>query len=295
MPQSGKRGRLNMKPIKIMTDTASDITLEIAEKYGIELLPINISFGDTQYKDRYDISAEEFFKMLESAEELPKTAQITVSEHYDGFKKYSDDFTIIYCPISAKGSGTAQSANMAKQMIEEENPDADIRIAQCNTFTYGYGLWIIEAAKMVENGANADEIVAMLNKNIADTEIIFAVEDLKYLRKGGRISPAANILANVLDIKPILTIDDGLVTGKDKVRGSKKLFKKLLDILVQDAREDYDQTIVILHGMVPDKAEILKNQLLENTPFKNTVTIEVGPTIGVHTGPSVIAYAFLKK
>lgn len=284
-----------MKPIKIMTDTASDITLELAKENDIELLPINISFGETQYKDRYDLTSDEFYKKMESVDELPKTAQITVSEHYDEFKKFSDDYTIIYCPISSKGSGTAQSANMAKQMIEDENPDADIRIADCNTFTYGYGLWVLRAAKMAKDGASADDIVNMLNKNIADTEIIFAVEDLKYLRKGGRISPAANILANVLDIKPILTIDDGLVTGKDKVRGSKKLYKKLLDILVADAREDYDQTVVILHGQAPDKAEILKNLLLENTPFKNTVTVEVGPTIGVHTGPSVIAYAFLKK
>ncbi len=284
-----------MKPIKIMTDTASDITLELAKENDIELLPINISFGETQYKDRYDLTSDEFYKKMENVDELPKTAQITVSEHYDEFKKFSDGCTIIYCPISAKGSGTAQSANMAKQMIEEENPDADIRIAECNTFTYGYGLWVLRAAKMAKDGASADAIVNMLNKNIADTEIIFAVEDLKYLRRGGRISPAANILANVLDIKPILTIDDGLVTGKDKVRGSKKLYKKLLDILVADAREDYDQTIVILHGQAPDKAEILKNLLLENTPFKNTVTVEVGPTIGVHTGPSVIAYAFLKK
>ena len=284
-----------MKPIKIMTDTASDITLELAAEYDIELLPINISFGNTQYKDRYDLTSDEFYKKMESIDELPKTAQITVSEHYDGFKKFSDNHTIIYCPISANASGTAQSANMAKQMIEDENPDADIRIAQCNTFTYGYGLWVIEAAKMAKNGAGADDIVNMLNKNIADTEIIFAVEDLKYLRKGGRISPAANILANVLDIKPILTVDDGLVTSKDKVRGAKKLYKKLLDILVADAREDYDQTIVILHGQAPDKAEILKNLLIENTPYKNTITVEVGPTIGVHTGPSVIAYVFLKK
>lgn len=284
-----------MKKIKIITDTASDITLELAKQNDIHLIPININIDGVSYKDRYDIECDKFIKILPKCKELPKTAQITVSEHYDEFKKFSDEYTIIYCCISAKASGTCQSAHMAKQMIEEENPDADINIVNCNTFSYCYGYWVLKAAEMAKSGATAKEIIDMIETNSEQTEAIFVVDDLNYLEKGGRIKPAAKIVGNILDIKPILTIEDGLIGSKDKVRGSKKINKKLLDILIKDIREDYDQTVIILHTNATDKAEELKAQLLENTPFKNTVIAEIGPTISVHTGPGVCAYAFLKK
>ncbi len=284
-----------MKGIKIITDTASDITLELAKQKDIHLIPININIDGVSYKDRYDIDCEQFNKMLPGCKEMPKTAQITVSEHYDEFKKFSDEYSIVYCCISAKASGTIQSAHMAKQMIEEENPDADINIVNCNTFSYCYGYWVLKAADMARDGANVKDIVDMIEKNSEQTEAIFVVDDLTYLEKGGRIKPAAKIVGNILDIKPILTIEDGLIGSKDKVRGAKKVNKKLLDILMNDIREDYDQTVIIFHINAAQKAEALKAQLLENTPFKNTVIVEVGPTISIHAGPGTCAYGFLKK
>ena len=125
-----------MKKIKIITDTASDITLEKANEKDIHLIPINININGVTYKDRYDIDCEKFNKMLSESNEIPKTSQITVSEHYEEFKKFCDEYAIIYCCISAESSGTIQSANMAKQMILEENPDAQIYIVECHTFSY---------------------------------------------------------------------------------------------------------------------------------------------------------------
>ncbi|MBQ7900368.1 MAG: DegV family protein [Clostridia bacterium] len=284
-----------MKPIKIITDTASDIDLSLAKEKGIHIIPIYVTIDGVTYKDRYELTPEEFYKKFAQCKELPKTSQITVNDHYEEFKKFSDDYTIIYCCISAKASGTAQSAHMAKQMILEENADADINIVNCNTFSYGYGLWVLEAAAMAEQGKSKEEIISYIEKNSDETEIVLVVDDLNYLEKGGRIKPATKLVANVLDLKPILTVDDGLIGSKDKVRGSKKVNKKLLDILVAEAREDYDQTIAIFQVNCPDRAEILKQQLLENTQFKNTVIVSVGPTIGVHTGPGTVAYGFLKK
>ena len=284
-----------MKEIKIISDTASDITLELAKEKDIHLIPIHITIDGKSYRDRYDIDCEQFNQMLPKCKELPKTAQITVSEHYDEFKKFSDNYTIIYCCISSDASGTYQSAHMAKQMIEEENPDADINIVDCHTFSYCYGFWVLKAAEMAKNGSSAKEIVDMIEKNSDETEAIFVVDDLTYLEKGGRIKPAAKVLGNILDIKPILTIEDGLIGSKEKVRGSKKVYKKLLDILMNDIREDYEQTVIIFHINAHEKAEILKTQLLENTPYKNTVIVEVGPTISVHAGLGTCAYGFLKK
>lgn len=284
-----------MRPIKLITDTASDITIELAKQKNIHLIPININIDGISYKDRYEIDCKQFNQMLPMCKDMPKTSQITVSEHYDEFKKFSDNYTIIYCCISADASGTVQSANMAKNMILEENPHADIRIADCHTYSYCYGYWILKAADLVESGASADEILKFFEKNTSETEAIFVVDDLKYLEKGGRIKPTTKIVGNLLDIKPILTIEDGLITSLDKVRGAKKVNKKLLEILQNNIRTDFNQDILIFHINAPQRAEELKNLLLENTQFKNTKIVEVGPTISIHAGPGTIGYGYLKK
>jgi len=284
-----------MKKIKIITDTASDITLEKAKEKGIHLIPINININGTSYKDRYEIDCEQFNNMLPKCKEIPKTSQITVSEHYDEFKKFSDDHSIIYCCISSESSGTCQSANMAKQMIIEENPDADINILDCHTFSYCYGYWMIKAADMVSEGATVQDIITMFDNNCKNTQAIFVVDDLTYLEKGGRIKPSTKIIGNLLDIKPILTIEDGLINSIDKVRGSKKVNKKLLEIMLNNISDDINQDILIFHIGCPERANQLKDLLTENTQYKNTLIVEVGPTISVHAGPGTLGYGYLKK
>ena len=284
-----------MKKIKIITDTASDITLEKAKEKDIHLIPINININGVSYKDRYDIDCKSFNKMLSESDEIPKTSQITVSEHYDEFKKFSNDYIIIYCCISAESSGTIQSANMAKQMILEENPDSQIYIVECHTFSYCYGYWMIKAADMAKQGATVQEIIDMFETNSGNTEAIFVVDDLTYLEKGGRIKPATKIIGNLLDIKPILTIEDGLISSIDKVRGTKKVNKKLLEILTENISDDYNQDVFIFHIDALDRATQLKQLLEENTPYKNSIIVEVGPTISVHAGPGTLGYGYLKK
>lgn len=282
-----------MDKIKIITDTASDVSLETAEKYGIHLIPINLNIGGKNVKDRYEITCEEFYKYLETSDEIPKTSQISVAEHISEFKKFSDEYSIIYIPISSAGSGTMQSAMLAKNEILEENPNADITIVDSMTYSYGYGFWAVEAAKMVSAGAEKEEIISMLKEKLAKTDVIFTTETLEYLQKGGRISPTAKIVANILDINPILKIEDGLVVGKDKVRGKKKVFPKMMEIINQNALQDKSQTITLLHGNAPEKAETVKKMIEEKTGFTNIITEEVGPTVGIHAGPGVIGIAYL--
>lgn len=284
-----------MKKIKIITDTASDILLETAQQYGIHLIPINLTIGGKSLKDKYEISNKEFYDYLASNDEIPKTAQITVAEHIDEFKKFSNDYSIIYIPISSKGSGTYQSANIAKNEILEENPEADITIVDSMSFSYAYGFWVIKAAKMASEGASKEEILEMLEDRLSRTKVVFAVETLEYLQKGGRISPTAKIVANVLDINPLLAIEDGLIVSRDKIRGKKKIIPKMLEILNEEADPDSGEPIVIIQGNVPEKAELMKEKLLEKTAFTDVAFAEVGPCIGIHAGPGAYAYMYLKK
>lgn len=284
-----------MDKIKIMTDTASDITLEIAEKYGIHLVPINFVIDGKNVKDKIDISTAEFYKYMSTHCEIPKTSQVTVADHIDEFKKFCDEYSIIYVTISSKGSGSMQSAVLAKNEILEENPNADITIIDSMSFTYGYGYHVIQAAKMANAGAKKEEIISMLRERIPKTEIILSVETLEYLQKGGRISPTAKILANVLDITPILAVEDGLVMSREKVRGKKKVISKMTDMVLQNADLESDMPIIIMQGNVPDKAEKMRDMIAEKTGRNDSEIVEVGACIGIHTGPGVIAYIYQKK
>lgn len=284
-----------MKPIKIITDTCSDITPEIAEKYGIKLLPIHIIFGEEEYLDGFEITTDEFFEKLTSGSDHPKTAQVSVQEHTDAFMSLADDYEIIYVPISANASGTYQSAVLAKNTVLDEKEDAVIHIFENNTFSYGYGLWVIEAAKMASEGKSSDEILTMLSDKIFSTDIILNVQTLDYLQKGGRISSASKIIANVLDISPILAIEDGLVVSRTKVRGSKKVFGKMVSIVDENCGGNYDQTICIMTGPNTEFADKLIEVFKEKTQFKNFICGKIGACIGTHTGPDVLGIIYQTK
>lgn len=283
------------KKIKLITDSASDITPELAKQYDIRLIPMHISFGDEVYLDQVELGAAEFYEKLESFPGVAKTAQITVAEHMDVFRQYMDEYAIIYIPISSKGSGTYQSANLAKNMLLEEDETVDITIVDSMNFTYGYGMWVLEAAKMLQSGAAKEELVAFLEDRFARTEVLFAVDTLDYLQKGGRISPAAKIVADILDIRPILIIEDGLVMNCDKVRGRKKLYPKMVEKIIERADNISEQLVGMVTANTPEKADEIGALLKERAGVTQFVTAPIGACVGVHTGPGAIGIIYLKK
>ncbi|MBE7031122.1 MAG: DegV family protein [Ruminococcaceae bacterium] len=284
-----------MKPIQLITDSSSDISLSKAQELGIHIIPQHVTFGEETYLDRYEITPEQFFEKLEGFDGMPKTSQITVADHMEVFQKYAAECDIIYVSISSKGSGTFQSAHLAAEMVKEEIPDADITILDSMNFTFGYGLWVIKAAEMVKDGVDKQTVIDFLTDKMARTEILFAVDTLEYLQKGGRISPAAKILANVLDIRPILVIEDGLVMSRDKVRGSKKLYPRMLDIMAERAYDVEKATVAVLHVNAPDKAETLLELVKSRFNAAEYVVSDIGACVGVHAGPGAVAVLYLTK
>ena len=282
-----------MDKIKIMTDTTSDITLEMASELGIHLIPINIILEDVSYKDKYELGTDEFYEKMSSMDGMPKTSQITVQEHIDEFKKFSDDHSIIYFTIASQASGTHQSAHIAREAVLDENPDADITIIDGRSFSYAYGYWVMEAAKKLKEGAGKEEIIEFIENGLAKTDVRFVVDTLDYLKKGGRISGTAKLFATVLDIKPILTIENGLVMTVDKVRGFKNAVSKSADTAIAET-ENLD-TIVVVHGNDEEKGNMVVETLKSKADIGNIVVGVVGPTVGSHTGPGVIGIIYFKK
>ncbi|MBQ3053818.1 MAG: DegV family protein [Clostridia bacterium] len=285
-----------MSKIKIMCDSAGDLRYQAIEKYGIKVLPINIMFGEELVLDYYDIKYQEFYKKLKEMSELPTTSQISPTTFYDAYKEAAEEGydTVLCFTISKAGSGTYNNANLACKMLEEDGIKLDVEVIDTMSYSLMYGRVAEVAAEMAQSGADKsqilDKIYPMLQRQVA----LFAVDNLKYLKAGGRIKPSVATIADILDIKPILSIEDGLVESKEKVRGKKKVIPKLLQLAKEEGIENASE-IWIVHADIPEKAEEFKNAMEENLGITVTGISYIGPTIGINTGDGAFAVIFYKK
>lgn len=283
-----------MSKIRIITDTAGDIPLEVLEKYSnILLLPIEITFGDQEtVKEHEEIGYQAFFRRLVQETTFPKTCQVTPPRFLEAFRRTAEEGydTAICFTLSKEGSGTFQSANLAKKMAEEEGIPLDITVVDTMSYSLMYGRPAAVAAEMAAEGKEKEEILSVVQKKLAGQHAIFAVDTVKYLKMGGRIKPAVAAIAEVLDIKPILSIKDGLVEAADKVRGRKKVLSRMIELAKAEGLEQA-KDVWVIHADLPEKAEELKVKL-EQEQIRVDGISYIGPTIGVNTGPGAVAIVF---
>lgn len=286
-----------MSKIKIITDSSSDISKECAEKLGITVLPISYTFdGTTYYRDGVDLTVEEFYQKLGESKDIPKTTQITPYEYEQCFRKEFENGydTLIVVTISSNGSGMYNNAVMTANMLSEEE-NREIHVIDTKGFTCLFGAGVIHAAHMLKNGSGKDEILEYLNDVFSTMHSYFLVGDLQHLKKGGRINTATLVMANMLDIKPVLTVDNGLVVQKDKIRGSKRIWKKLIEKATDDGFDLSNRTVIIVNTAQPQKSDELASEIestFDNTKIKRCA---IGAIVGTHGGPDLVGFVFSDK
>jgi len=269
--------------IKILCDSITDLPIEIIKKHNVDIVPLTVIFNEKEYLDRIDITNKEFYKMLRENETMPKTSQATYAQFVEFFEKYKDD-EILYLAGSSAASGTYQSAVLAKGDV-----DANITIFDTLNLSLGSGALVIKACEMVEQGLSVDEIVKNLENLRNDALVTFSVDTLEYLKKGGRISSTKAALGSLLNIKPILTVNDGLVVQKSQVRGKKQIFTNLVNSIVEKYGDDLtNKTIILGCGDNNEDLETLRETLLKNTNVKNVYDVNIGCVICSHSGPGVV-------
>ena len=280
-----------MSNIKILCDTMNDVPKEVIEKYDIEVIPTSIIFEGKEYKAGVDIDGDDFYKLLKSSSSMPSTAQIPFVTYKEIFEKYvNEGKTILYLAGSSAASGTYQTATLAKNDIE----GGDIRLVDTYSLCIGGGMLINEAGKMVEAGIDIDEIIEKIESYKDKVHVYFSVNSLDYLCKGGRISGTKAAIGTILNIVPVLKIEDGLVKQRTQVRGSKKVMDALITQLRSDIGDDFSNKYVYI-GYVDDipqgeaRAAKVKTQL---NP-KNIFFIQIGSCVACHSGPSVLGLACL--
>lgn len=278
-----------MEKIKIITDSTADLPKEIYEKYDIEVLPLLINFGEESYLDGVEITPKELFERIEKEETIPTTAQVTPNRFMESYEKYiNEGYKIISIHISSAMSGTYQSACIAKNTLESE----DIFVIDSQNVTAALGILVLKAAILKDKGYGTEEITEELEKVKLNIKSSILFESLDNLVRGGRISKTAGIVGSMLGIKLILEIKDGLMSVKDKIRGSKKAIKKIISDLESNELDD-DVPVILIQVDNPEVTNALETYLIENNV--NYILSPVGTTVCIHSGRKCCGLVFLNK
>jgi DegV family protein with EDD domain len=280
----------------LLIDSCTDLPRSYVEKNEIPVVSLVCNFMGQEYKDDFGktLSYKEFYAAVRNGE-MPSTSQVNVYVYTEIFKKYAaEGKSIIYLGFSSALSGSLNSALLAKDMICEEIENADITVIDSRSASLGEGLLAYNANEMLKAGASKDEVVSWLETNKLRMNHWFTVDDLGHLKRGGRVSGAAAFVGTLLDIKPILQIDDeGRLIPVSKVKGRKKSIKTLFEMLQENIVSPEEQVIAISHGDCIEDAEYLKEMILKEYKVKDVIINEVGPVIGSHSGPGTVALFFM--
>jgi DegV family protein with EDD domain len=278
-----------------MADSASDLTKDYFSKYDMEMVSLTVHLDEKDYEDGINITPKNVFDAMRKGKS-PKTSQVSPQTFKDIFTEYAKSKqTLIYLAFSSELSGTYQTAKMMEKEVKEEYPDADIHVIDTKCASIGYGLVVLNAAKMAIEGKSKNKIIEDAQNRALHMEHIFTVDDLEYLKRGGRVSKTAAFVGTLLNIKPILHVEQGKLIPLEKMRGSKKVLSRMLEIMEERGGNFENQVIGISHGDDLERAEKLAEMIKEKFGTKEFVIEYVGSAIGAHAGPGTLSLFFLNK
>ena len=280
--------------VKIVTDSTSDLPKEFVQKHNITVVPLNAIFGTKSYKAGIDLTNEQFYEMLPTAKDHPTTSQPAPSDFaavYRPLVEAGQEIVSLHLP--SKLSGTYASAVAAKNDLENHLKKAvPISIMDTPWLSMALGMLVVVAAQAAEAGKSREEIVAIINAIIPKMNLIFVLDTLEYLKRGGRIGGARALLGTMLNVKPMLEVVNGQIEPLEQPRSRAKALRRLIEILEQRADRKKPLHIGVLHAMDPEEAAILEKQIKSRYQCKEFYTTEIGSVLGVHTGPNAVGLAF---
>jgi len=273
--------------IKIVTDSSADLPDQLAQELGITVVPLYVRFGEEVYRERVDITDEEFYQRLLHGTVHPVTIQPSPQDFADVYQKLSQEADgIVSIHISAKLSGTYNSALMAKEMVEKGCP-----IEVIDSQLISASLWLVDivAATMAKAGESLEKVVEEVKQTIPKIHLLALFDTLKYLQLGGRIGKSKALLGSILNVKPMITLKDGETTPVGQVRSRAKGIDRLFDF-VKNATNIQD--LAIVYSTTPDEAQALAERISSVFTKKPVRVARVGTTLGVHAGPGFLVVAF---
>jgi DegV family protein with EDD domain len=278
-----------MSRVAIVTDSASDIPPEMASQWGVTVVPLLVTFGRETFRAGTDLSMDGFYeRLLAPGARFPTTAACSPADFQAAFeRRFNEGADAVVCiTVGGKLSATLKSAQVARSAL----PEREIHVVDSNTAAGSILLLAQLAAEAAAAGASAEEIVALVERRKADSRLYFVVDTLEYLRRGGRISAAQAAIGSVLSVKPVITVENGVVETVDKPRTAGKARARLMELLTAKPVE----RLVVIHTRAPG-VEAFTRELAAavGIPVERIDTVLIGPSVAPHVGPGAYGAAFL--
>lgn len=279
---------MQSRKVAIVTDGTCSLTPAQGEQLGIHIAPIYVTLGEKTYRAGIDLDSEEFYRFLSASKKLPTTAQPTVTDFVNIYNKLAEEAEeIVTIVISHHMSATIQSAEMSREQFDK----VPVHIIDSESTSLGLGMMAIAAARAAEQGQNAQAILQLVENLKQKINVIFTVNTLEYLHKGGRIGGATAFLGTAMDIKPILYIKDGRIEPLERQRTRKRSISRLIELMEKNVGEK-PVHVAILHGNVPEESRQLEQSIRSQFNCVELITSDMGPVIGVHAGPGTLGLVF---
>jgi DegV family protein with EDD domain len=280
-----------MNKVAIVTDSTAYLPQDIVDQYQISVVPLILIWGDEELVDGIEITPEEFYNRLETSEVMPSTSQPTPKTFIETYTKLLDQgYDILSVLISSKLSGTIPSAIQAKESFPK---DTNIEIIDSYNTAMALGFQALMAARAANDGASLAECKEVALKARDNSGVIFAVDTLEFLHRGGRIGGASRFLGTALNLKPILEVQEGKVEAVERVRTRKKSINRLIELVGERIGDKEPVRLATLHANSEADALTVLNTAAERFNAVETIVSTVSPVIGTHVGPGTVGLAYI--
>jgi len=281
-----------MSKIAVVTDSTTYMPADLAQKHNIAVAPQVLIWDDVTYKDGIDIQSGEFFKRLKMSKTMPTTSQVAVITFQEIFQDLVDKgFEVLAVLVSSKLSGTIQSASQAKELMGAAGDH--VNIVDSQSVAMALGFQVLAVARAIEDGASLQDAILLAEKLNENTGVFFAVDTLEFLHRGGRIGGAQRFLGTMLNMKPILAIQDGRVEGIERIRTKSKAHDRVLELIHENVNGRTPVRLATLHANAEEDAKVLLEKANRQLNPVESILTEVSPTVGTHAGPGTVGLAFL--
>lgn len=273
---------------RIVVDSTCDLPEDRMKELGIEMVPLQVRFGDETFRDKIDLDGEAFFARLEKATELPTTSQPSPGDFAEVYSRIPQNEPIVSIHIAHQLSGTIESARLAAEHL----PDREIHIIDSGNTTWAAGLLALEAAEAVRAGSSVTAVVEHAQSLVPRLRLLAILDTMKYVIMGGRVSRIQGALGGLLRVKPILVLVDGVIHRMAPARTWGQAYQKV----VEDIRaHDGADRIAVIHARAPEAMATMKRTLEEDLGASGVMEGTIGPVIGTHSGPGALGVAYIAK
>lgn len=278
-----------MSKVAVVTDSTAYLPKDLVEKYNMTVVPLTVIWGEETYRDDIDITPTQFYTRLETADVMPTTSQATIQDFKEAYERlHSEGYEILSVLISSKLSGTISSAEQAYKMV----PDATIKIFDSETTAMALGFQALAAARAAAEGADLAVCKAAAADVRSRSGVIFAVDTLEFLHRGGRIGGASRFLGTALKLKPLLEVTNGVIEPVDKVRTKRKAHERLIEVISERVAGKKNIRLATLHANSSEDANRVLDDASARMSAIEAIRSEVSPVIGTHVGPGTVGLAY---